>query len=358
MRLRHLPFLTLLASLGIATPAFAFEDLLDAIGLLPPVVNEPQAFTYISPHGGFIFGNGTSFGRVDDSQLARALAIGEKDALTGVDFGAVNGVISLGVAPQVTTILFGEPGFAEDAPDALLARGFTEGEDGYVRMFAHGEDYALDMAAAREPDPFASGLGRSQRLAIGDNFVIRTAGWAEMGVAIQHFEAPRASPNIWTDTIWAIRNQAGVDSELEIASGWTFSAFGDPGPIDAFGSTSEGKVKMKTPDVEPSLIFPFAIIALTRNDETGAIHIAIPYQDGETARHAGEVVASRLTELPITVSAPEVLVMPARDVEGSVPVMVLTLHAPLTSLGDVQALYSRWVGAIYQRDFRPLMSGA
>lgn len=358
MRLRHLPCLTLLAGFTAVAPAQAFDDLLRAVGALPPVVEQPLAFTYVAPHGGFALGNGTSFGRVDDAQLTRALVFAEKDELTGVDFGAVNGVLSLGVPPQTTTILFGKPGFAADAPEALLARGFMEAEDGFVRTFSHGDDYAVDMAAAREPDPFGSGLGKSQRLALGEDFLIRTAGWPEMGTAVQNFEEPPAYTNVWADTILAIENEAGIDAELEIASGWTMFAFGAADPLDALGSASGGKVKIKTPDVEPSLVFPFAVIALTRNDETGAIHIAIPYSDPEMAQEAGDIIASRLTELPITVGTPEVFVVPARDVEDSVPVMVLTLHTPLNSLGDVQALYSRWMGAIYQRDFQPLMSGA
>lgn len=358
MRLLTLPCLALVAGSTMATPAQAFDDLLRAVGVLPPVVDQPLAFTYIAPYGGFALGNGTSFGRVDDSQLARALALGEKDAMTGVDFGAVNGVLSLGLPPQTTTILFGEQGFAAEAPDALLARGFTESEDGFVRIFSHGEDDAVDMAAAREPDPFGSGLGKSQRLAIGEDFLVRTAGWAEMGVALQNFEEPPAYTNIWADTILAIENEAGVEAQLEIASGWTMFAFSGGDPLDVLESRPGDKIKIKSPAIEPSLMFPFAVIALTRNDETGAIHVAIPYSDPAMAQEAGDIVASRLTELPITVGTPEVFVVPARDIEGSVPVMVLTLHTPLNSLGDVQALYSRWMGAIFQRDVQPLMSGA
>jgi len=357
MRLRHLPCLTLFAGLSLVAPAMAFDDLLSAVGLLPPVTDSPQAFTYVAPSYGFELGTDLSFGRLDDQQLSQALVRGEKDSVSGVDFGKVDGSLSFGVPPKVTTVLFGEPGFAADAPEALLARGFSEREDP-IPLFWRGDDYFLDMASARDPDPFGSGLGRAQRLAIADDFLIRTAGWAEMDLALKSIAEPPAYSSMWADTILAIKDQAGTDATLEVASGWTLFAFSGPSPMDRLGPRPGGKIKIKTPELEPSLVFPFAVIALTQNAESAGLHIAIPYSDPDMAERAGAVIAGRLSDLPISVGAPNVVIAPARDVENSMQVMVLTIDTPLDSVTDAQALYSTWMTAIFRRDFQPLMSGA
>jgi hypothetical protein len=351
MRLHSLPCLSILAGLALAVPAQAFDDLLDAAGLLPAAMAQPQVFTYAAPLGGFARSKTPPM--IEDMQLAQALAAGGKDPVTGIDFSAVEGVLSLGAPPKTITVLLGSQGSVSETPQALLSRDFADRAIGDITVYYRGEDYAVDLATARDPDPLGSGMGKAQRIVPGDEFLIRTAGWPEMESTLQQLSAPPPADGMWVDAISALKQVAGDGAQLEMASGWTMDAF-SPGPtVDL--STAQG-AKIKSPDVDAALVFPFALIAETRGAETAALHIAIPYPDTAMAQAAGETIAARLEGLPEGVGQPQVTVAAPRDVAGSVPVMVLSVETPAGEVAGLQALYGRWLGAIYQRSFSPLMS--
>lgn len=362
MRFSSLSALALFLGLTTSAPAYAFDDLIRSIGLMPPVVDGIEVFRYVSPARGFDVIDAMSLGVANDDALNMALLAGEQDDMTGIDYGQVTSVLTTGEPPAITTVIFGTSGFASGAPEALLARDFTATARGGQTIYALGADFALDFAAATSgaPDPLGSGTGKSQRLAIDDDHIIRTASWPEIGVAISTMETPPAYTQIWSETIGAMRTVAGDYAHLELASGWTMFAFSDPGPMFTPGDLPApgAKIKLKTPELEPALAFPFAIFGITLDDEVAGLHIAIPYGNEAMAREAGEIIVSRLADFPMD-DMPEarITVVPETDATVSNPVLVVTMEAAAPDRADILALYTRFTDAIYRREFRPLMSG-
>lgn len=347
---------------ALTTPSHAFDDLLEAVGLMPPVLDGYLVFDYVSPSRGFDVVDAMAVGTSDDA-LNMALLTGGQDPATGIDFGKVNSVVMLGAQPAVTTVIFGTAGFAENAPDALLARDFTATERGDRVIYSLGDDFALDLAAAtaETADPLGSGTGRSQRLAIADDHIIRTASWPEIGLAMSMMDSAPAYTQIWSDTIRAMQTAAGQYANLERASAWNMFAFSDAG----MGLTPDdlpslgGKIKLKTQDIEPALAFPFAVIGITLDDEVAGLHIAIPYGNAYIAQDAGEIIAARLAEFPMdNMPEAEFDVVPPGEPDGTTPVLVVSLKLASPERSEIQAIYNRFINAIYQRDFQPLMSGA
>jgi len=362
MRFTALSGLALSAALATTAPAYAFDDLLRGIGVIPAVTNDYLAFEYVSPSRGFNVVDAMSVGVSGDETLNMALLAGEEDEVTGIDFGQVKSVLMLGSAPALTTVIFGAPGFATKAHEALLARDFTATERGDLTIYALGEDFALDFAAATSDptDPLGSGTGKSQRLAIAEDHIIRTASWPEIGLAVATLESPPAYTQVWTDTILGMRTVAGEYANLEMASAWSMSAFGDVGQVFTTDDLPPpgGKIKLTTPELEPALAFPFAIMGITLDDETAGLHIAIPYGNEAMAAEAGEIITARLADFAAeNVPAFEFTVVPAGDTPDAANVLVVSVETTSPERTEVQALYYSFVSAIYRRDFKPLMSG-
>lgn len=359
MRFSAASTLTLLAGMTLVSPAYAFDDIFKAIGLMPGAIEEPKTFDYFSPSLGFANADQNTFGIIEDLDLAVALSEAKPDATTGIDFSRATGVIALGAAPEDTTVIFGEPGFADGAHDALLARGFTESEDGERIIYARGEDNAIDLAAASDPDPLGSGMGKAQRLAVAPDYVMRTSSWPLINQSLLVMDSKPSFTEVWADTLRAMQQVSEDGASLELASGWTLFAFADalptfePGEMPAAG----GKTKSAEAGVDPLLAFPLAIIGLTRGQETAALHIAMPFGNEELAQQAGQTIVERLVDYPMDKPEPSFTIIPAGDGNGALPTLVVTMENYESDIVELQDLYFRFVASIYQRDFKPLMAG-
>ena len=347
--MRRLATVAAVAAAMTATPAAAYENLIRFAAIFPDGIERPYVFDYAAPLGGFT-PRGPAPG---DRQIGIALASGALDPLTGVDFARVSAVLSVGDPPSTITVLVGEDGFASGAPAALLARGFAGTEVDGIPVFARGADHAISLADAADPDPFASGMGKAQRLALGDDYLVRTAGWPELNTALAALPRPSNDANLWAAMVEGLRASAGYDSHLDQASGWTVSAFFDPGPgIDLLSDPAlvwKSRSKITTAAPSEPVVFPFALLAVTQYEGAASLSIVLPFDDDMRAQRAGEVIAQRLAEHPLTPAEPVV------DVQYMEPYSIAVIGLDLADPAQAYRLYAAWIGDIHQRRFLPLM---
>lgn len=335
--------------------ATAFDDLIRFAATFPDGMDQPYVFDYTAPLGGFTPNGPTRYGPSDAHINAALLGGGAPDTTTGVDFSAVTGVLSIGDPPATLTVLFGPDGLAAAAPEALLARDFEETMVEGWPVFARGDDYAISLANAREPDPFAGGMGKAQRLALGGDFLLRTAAWPEMETALAALPRPSNDANLWAAMVEGLRAASGPDAHLDLASGWSATAFFDPGPD--IGQLSDPaavmKTKSKAPVARETIVFPFALFAVTQTAERASAQIVLPFGEEAEATAAATVIADRLVTHPHTPSRPRI------DVEYVEPysIAVLSLDVPIAEASTARDLFSGWMGEIYQRRFAPLALG-
>ncbi len=347
--------LAMAAALALAptSNAIAFEHLIRFAATFPDGIEQPHIFDYTAPSSGFTPDGPTRYGPSDAHINAALMGGAAPDATTGIDFSAVTGVLSIADPPETLTILLGPDGFAAAAPAALAARDFEETQVEGWPVFARGDDYAISLAHAQDPDPLGSGLGKAQRLALGGDFLLRTAGWPEMEAALAALPRPSNDANLWAAMVEGLRAAWGETAHIELASGWSVSAFFDPGPGIELLSDPQAVLKSKSkPSAAPeSVVFPFVLFAVTQTDERVSLQIALPFGDDAEAIAAGEVIADRLVTHPLTPSRPRI------DVEYIEPysIAVLSLDFPAAEATAARDLYSGWMGDIYQRDFYPLV---
>ena len=342
--------LVCLAALGVlAPPAQAFDNLERFASALPASLETPYLFDYAAPSTGFgMEGRG---GHIPtDAYLARAIAEGASpDAATGIDFSAVKGVLVFGQPPAQVTVLFGDMGFVAQAVAALPPRGFESRQVEAFPVYWRGDDYAVSIATASEPDPLAAGLGKAQRLALGGDFLVRTAGWTEMEETLADLDRPTISGDAWRNLFVAVEGVSGENPTLELASGWAGTAFlATPDLSDPVAPAQKSKTKGPAAEL---LLFTTALFALTLSDDMAGLHIALPFVDTDVAGHAGSLIARRLEEFPGAPVAPSQHVA---NLNGQY-FAVLTLPFPPAEVDDAHALYVAWMRAIQQRDFQPLM---
>lgn len=338
--------LAALAALALsAFPATAFDQLERFVAIVPDVPQNPLAFTYVAPRDGFVSESPTLYG-VEDATLLTTLIDAEgTDATTGIAFSQVTGVLSTGQPPRQLTVLFGQPGFLGGSEAALLARGFTASEIGGLPILSKGEDYALDLASASN-DPLGSGMGKAQRLALGDDFLLRTAGWPELRMALASLDTPPPATELWRATISGLR-QASGESTLEVAFGWNAVGFLDIGdPAEIMLDPTGAKTASKQPSAGVLPLFPHAIIALTRDDTSGAVRIALPFAVEDQAEAAGAEIAARLLANPATASA-----QPSISVEPVAPYFVAVVTVEAQSLAEAVKNFSGQNGAVMQRNY-------
>ena len=280
---------------------------------------------------------------MDDYVLLQALVDAtDIDPITGIAFPQVTGTLTAGQSPNQLTILFGQPGFLDATEAAQTARGFTASDEAGMRILAKGDDYALDFAAM--DDPLGGGMGTSQRLALGDDFLLRTAGWPEMRAALASLESPSPATALWTSTMTGLRRASG-DSWLDAAIGWNAVGFldiGDPAALTLDPNTAPPKSAPST----ALPVFPHAIIALTQDRNGGAVRIALPFGTEDQAQQAGTIIADRLLARPDTA-----MTQPSITVEAVAPyfIAVITMAVPGESLADTTARFAAQNNAVMQR---------
>lgn len=351
---KTLSVLTLATALAVPLQAVAFDQLALFATMFP--MDADDAFFYAAPLDGFSPESQTLLGVTDDG--VRTALLGGSDAaataqtLTGVDFSQVTGVLTFGAPPADFTVLFGESGFTADTAETLVARNFEQRLIDDFVVFAIGEDNALDLATARNGDPFNAGLGKSQRLIFDQDFLIRTSAWPQVEMAIQTITGmPSLDGRIWQSMILAVEDASGDAPHLDAAIGWNGQAFLDTPTIDfdQLDIVTEDKAKLKqAPGDMP--VFPAALFALTQTAETVSVHIALPYVDSAGARLAAETLSERLVLNPLTPHVPRAMITQSIDL----PIVVLTLDYPKAEALAARDLLLSWNNDVLNRSFAPL----
>ena len=340
-------------ALILTSNSLAFDHLIRFAAVFPDGLELPYVFDYTAPSGGFTADGPTRYGPADAYLNAALLAGNTPDAATGIDFSAVTGVLSIGEPPGTLTVLFGADGFADAAPAALAARDFEQSQVEGWPVFARGDDYAISLPDAQNPDPLASGMGKAQRLALGGDFLLRTAGWPEMRAALTALPRPSNDANLWAAMVEGLRAASDENAHLDLASGWSVKAFFDPGPgIEALSDPAAVmKSRSKAAPPTETVVFPFVIFAVTQTLEGAALQIALPFGDDTEAAAAAATISDRLVAHPHTPSRPRV------DVQYVEPYSIAVLSLDFAEPSAARDLYSSWMGDIYQRRFQPLTLG-
>lgn len=346
------------AALGLAvltSPALADFANLRAMAPLLPSGKSPMAFVYTAPKGGFSLESPVLYGpgeRILATALFGATGI---DPVTGVDFSKADSVLVIGDPPSELTVLAGQPGFLDAVPAALIARGFETKAVGGLPVFAKGEDYAIDLSATREADPLGRGMAKSQRLALGEDFMLRTTGWDEMTAATASLAEKKPAPEtrLWLETINAL-NAACGDCWLNAATGWHTRAFVGPG-IDVTIMLDPDKLaeRLETARSVGELRlppFPRALLALSQDDNAVNVQIALPYVDADLAQLAADKIAADLIYFPGVPASPTITI----EQTGDFAVAVLTLAFPTEQAASARDLFANFNTAIMQRNFTPL----
>lgn len=337
-----------------AMPAAAYEDLIRFAAVFPTGIDNPYVFDYAAPPAGFGADGAAAYGP-SDIPLASALRAASKDPVTGIDFSRVTAVLTAGNSPSTITVLVGAEGFDSGVASALAKRGFAASEVTGVPVLAWGEDHAISLADALAQDPLGGGMGRSQRLALGGDFVLRSSAWPEMRAALAALPRPSDEANLWGAMVEGLRASAGHDAHLSLASGWTVSAFFDPGPgIESLSDPAavwESRGKPAPPPAQQSVAFPFALFAVTELDGAVSLSIAVPFADDAGALAAGEIIADRVAAHPDTPSAPRT------DMQYIEPYSISVVSLDFATAAQAVEHHSRWLADIHRRRFHPLMLG-
>jgi hypothetical protein len=345
--------LVTLAALAISVlpqAATGFEQLERFAPVFSDDPQNPLVFTYVAPLGGFTVDGPTLYG-TDDYVLLNALIDGTGvDPSTGIDFPQVTGMLSTGLPPRQLTVLFGKPGFLDASEAALSKRGFTRSEVAGLTVMSKGEDYALDLATA--DDLLGSGMGKAQRLALGDDYLLRTAGWPELRTALTNLENPSPTTALWRATIAGLR-QASGESWLDTAIGWNAVGFLDVGdPAQVLLNPDSTKTKQSASAALP--VFPHAIIALTQDRDGAAVRIALPFGTAERAQQAGTIITDRLRAQPNTAETQPSL---AVETVTSFFVAVVTIEVEGETLADAAKRFASQNNAVLQRGYEVLKLG-
>ncbi|NMA97438.1 MAG: hypothetical protein GX970_04885 [Phyllobacteriaceae bacterium] len=303
-------------------------------------------FQYVAPVDGFIE-SGPMAPQVQDSALAAALRAGGVDPTTGIDFGAVRGVLTLGEPPNTLNVLIGEAGFAAETPNVLLDRGYETREVAGTNVYASGEDNAQNLR--ERGNPLGGGLGKAQRVVILEVHLAVASNWA----TIEGFLEPRASglAPVWTASLDALESLSG-DNQLETVVGFGAEVFLgqrlDPalmlnGDINAIREAMEGEPELRFPP------FPFALFAMEHGSAGSNLRIALPYVDLESAAAAAAHVTSELETLSGTAALSSELIE-----DNDLVVAIISIAFPAEDAADAQVTLQRWLGAVMQRQFAPL----
>lgn len=334
---------------ALATIIFCGAALADEpITRFAPIIADQSGsliFQYVAPLDGFTE-SGPMAPQVQDPALAAALRGGGVDPTTGIDFGSVRGVLTLGEPPNTLNVLIGEAGFAAETPNVLLDRGHEAREVAGTKVYASGEDNAQNLRD--RSNPLGGGLGKAQRVVIMEDHLAVASNWA----TIEDFLEPKASglAPVWTVTLEALDSLRG-ENQLETVVGFGAEVFLgqrlDPaymlnGDIDAIREAMAGKPELRFPP------FPFALFAMEHGSAGSNLRIALPYGDPESAAAATAHVTSELETLSGKAELSSELIA-----ENDIVVAVISIAFPADAT-DAQVTLQRWLGAVMQRQFAPL----
>lgn len=359
-----------IAALLAAGSGAAFEPFNTFLAVVDAEVTGNEAFHYAAPHRPIpTYQAGDPLIWPSDQALLTAMGDpAPATAMTGVNFLAATGVFVAGLPPSTIAILQGHSGFATGAPAVLAERGYEESTVSGFRVFAFGEDYAVNRETFANGDPFGGRLGKSQRLAIADEYVVQTFSWGDANRVLERLETPDDCVGClpWRALSNSIETVA-QGSTLEAAVGFDVSAFAVAfDPADLFGPNGELIVpdpdKAPEENAEPIRALPpflYAILAVTREGGVATVHIAALFPDETTAETGGSVIAERIATAMATFEASdpalkheEIAVEAAKADLGATA--VVSVQFPLDNPDGALRYYVRWLNMIYSREFAVL----
>ncbi len=312
-------------------------------------------FHYSAPLEGFHLDAPTVQGPTDDGLREVVFNQTGIDPVSGLDIDAIDGVLSISGPPNDLLVLLGEQALSAGIGPALLRRDFEQHEIGGLPVFGMGDDHAMDFTGASMADPFDGGMGRAQRVAIGNGFVAVSRSWPSMTLALKRLTKPKGAAMVWANTLEALDSARGA-AHLDAAWGWGGESFADTlfdpvellerGP-DAAQTVIEGGPELLFPP------FPIAIFTLDRDATTARLRIALPYGGAEDAQVAADYVADKLADFPLVPAAPRIDIV----AQGNLSIALLTLEFAEAEARAASELMLDWVSAIYRRDFVPLQYG-
>ncbi len=338
----------------LATPTQAFEPLNTYLAGVPFDINQTAViWSYTHPSDGFPAA--IEAGRYLDVGEAWFYALSKPEApraLTGIDFGKVTGVFQTGEPPNTVTVLQGPTGFASDAAYALAGRGFEASTESGLTAYAFGEDFKIDMARRDRDDPFGSGLGRSQRIGVGDTFVISAAAWQPFRTFAAALEKPESCSNgcdLWRAAVNAVE-AAAPHSELTAANALTLATFMAP-----------LRVEREKPGTMGAQVMPpigLVVVATTQTDDASSLHLTLLYQNAKEAELGAAIVAERLrgrlsaAEMPM--DRPAIAELRTSLTPTLFDSTLATISLDFEETASAQADYRNVMRAIMGRDFYPL----
>ncbi|MBJ3784033.1 hypothetical protein [Devosia sediminis] len=312
-------------------------------------------FHYSAPLDGYAPGAPTLQGPSDDGLRSVMVAQQGVHPASGVDLDAIAGVLTVGGPPDELLVLMGPAAMSDHIDEALAGRGFEMREIAGVPVFGTGEDYAMDFASTGKPDPFGGGMGKAQRVALGDGFVAVARSWPGIETALKGLGKAKGGAVVWTATLDALAETRG-DGHLDAAWGWGGDSFAgmlvDPailldGDIEEAIAAAQGGPQLLFPP------FPLAIFALDRDGTRAHLRIALPYDRAEDAEAAASYVRHRLVEFPLVPSRPDIAIVP----QGDLSIAVMTLTYAEADVAQANTLMLNWSSAVMQRSFTALQFG-
>jgi hypothetical protein len=358
-----------LAALLAAGPVAAFEPFNTFLAIVEPALDGSEAFNYSAPHEPLTeYEPGDPLIWPTDRALSKAMMEpGPATAMTGVDFTAVTGVFVAGRPPNLVTVLQGTEGFAHGAPEMLAEREYEESTVSGFRVFAFGEDNAINRDMIHSGDPFGGTLGKSQRLAIADDYLVLTFSWDDAKRALSRLETSDTCAGClpWRQLSSSLENVASDRATLEAAVGYDVTAFAVTlDPTDLFGPNGElilpDPEKAEEPDPVRALPpFLYAMLAVTRDGDNATAHIAAIFPDDSTAATGGSVIIERIEgqmaelEASDPATTHEAIVSETVDADMGTIAVVSVQFAPEAQDAALR-YYVRWLNLIYSRKFTVL----
>ncbi|UYO00601.1 MAG: hypothetical protein KIT02_05135 [Devosia sp.] len=346
-------------ALLLASPPGAMADE-DLVRFAPWFAADPTGptFQYTAPQGG-LAANIPAIQMISDRGLQRVL-MSQKgiDPISGIDLDAIDGVLTIGDPPDTLLVLLGGAEMAAGVEPALAARDYEKREINGVSVLGKGEDHAIDLAAARAPDPLGGGMGMSQRVALGDGYVAVARSWPGIEDAMTSIGSEAGGTVIWQSVLDALAIERG-EGHLDAAWGWGGDTFAGMllDPADLIGKDfDEAREAIEAAADGPQLHFPpfvLAAFALDSSADSSHLRIALPYGNAANAQAAADYVAKHIIEWPRVPDHPTVALVE----QGSTVVAVLTIDFPPTETEAANRLLQDWVGATMRRKFTPLQYG-
>lgn len=280
-------------------PALASDSLDRLLGVLPDI--QPQAgqspvFDFADPRVAPPAGAG-AYTPMEQLRLRISLADPARArALTGVDFGRVDGLLVVGQAQTQVTALTGAAGFAAGLDGALEARGFQRHRRSGGEAFAFGEDNTLDLRRMPD-DPLRSWTDASQRLMLLGPVLVGATHWPAFDVAIANLaQPPGRSVRAFRALNRAISSGAGDGSSLVAGFGLDVQFFSLPATPPPTGTSRPSEVLALRPPLR--IVMPpwtYALVGVVRRGEQERVVVALHYEvPSADARRGLATVAARL----------------------------------------------------------------